>query len=58
MNGFSLRALINGVRTEGLIFSTVRSIPVCQDQQVRAKLFSDPKGVRLPKLNLGVATPF
>ena len=32
MKIFSLRALIKGVRTEGLIFNPVRSIPVCQDQ--------------------------
>ena len=32
MNSFSLRALIKGVRIEGLIFSTVRSVTLCQDQ--------------------------
>ena len=32
MNSFSLRTLVKGVGTEGLIFSTVRSIPVWQDQ--------------------------
>ena len=32
MKIFPLRALIKGMRTEGLIFNTVRLSPVCQDQ--------------------------